>query len=204
MGWRFWRSDEPDEPAEPADDWRDVDVTIVDRPASTAPGSPLPCLNEGDPVRVGEQVHLATTFNLQLTTIRAITVAGVATDVLGTDQLGDVVLGDETDLTPVYRGSSLVTSDAEPGGWPDGSFIMQVQRAEARGDDALVVGRVAVGTSVEPGTNVMCSHSAGEEPPYVKVLAVEPAGDGEVGLLLGGVPAYRFRFGDEVIHIELP
>jgi hypothetical protein len=50
----------------------------------------------------------------------------------------------------------------------------------------------------------MCSHSAGEEPPYVEVLAVEPAGDGEVGVLLAGVPASRFRFGDEVIHVELP
>ena len=202
MGWRFWKSD--DEPAEPAEDWRDVDVLIFDEPAAKTPGSPLPCLNEGDPVRVGEQVHLATTFGFQLTTIRAITTAGVAADVLETDQLGDVVLGDEADLTQVYRGSSLVAADAERGGWPDGSFVMQVLRAEPRGDDALVVGRVAVGTSIEPGTRVICSHSAGEDPPYVEVLAVEPARDGAVGLLLAGVPASRFRFGDEVTHVELP
>jgi hypothetical protein len=32
MGWRFWRSDEDAE----ANDWREVDVTNIDRPASTA------------------------------------------------------------------------------------------------------------------------------------------------------------------------
>ena len=58
--------------------------------------------------------------------------AGVASDVLDIDQLGDVVLGDEIDLTPgLPRLLAASTSDAEPGGWPDGSFIMQVQRAEA-------------------------------------------------------------------------
>src|SRR5689334_16894742 len=102
MGWRFWRTDEPAE--ETAEVVRDYDVVVTDRPASTTPGSPLPCLNEGDPVRVGDPVSLSTTFSLQPTTIRAITVAGETIDVLDTDQLGDVVLGDEVDLTQVYRG----------------------------------------------------------------------------------------------------
>ena len=81
---------------------------------------------------------------------------------------------------------------------------MQVQRAEQRGDDALVVGKVAVGTAPPKGTRVICSTSAREDTPYLKVLAVEPAGAGEVGLLLGDVSAARFRFGDEVLHVELP
>jgi hypothetical protein len=39
---------------------------------------------------------------------------------------------------------------------------------------------------------------------HLKVLAVEAAGPGEVGLVLAGVAAARFRFGDEVTHVELP
>ncbi len=201
MGWRFWRSEEP---AEPVQGVRDYDVTVIDRPASTSPGSPLPCLNEGDPVRVGERVTLTTTFTFQPTTIRSITVAGVGSDVLDTDQLGDVVLGDEADLAEVYRSSSLIGPDEEAGGWPEGSFVMQVQRAEPRGDDALVFGRVAVGTTLRPGTHVTCSTSAREDTPYPEVLAVEPGGEGEVGLLLADVAAARFQFGDEVVHVELP
>ena len=80
---------------------------------------------------------------------------------------------------------------------------MQVLRAEPREDDALVVGQVAVGTS--PAGHPRDLQPLGrEDPPYLKVLAVEPARAGEVGLLLGDVSAARFRFGDEVLHVELP
>ena len=202
MGWRFWRTDSPsDEAAEVA---RDYDVVVTDRPASTTPGSPLPCLNEGDPVRVGERVTLSTTFAMQQATIVSITVAGVRADVLDTDQLGDVVLDEGVDLSEVYRSSSLIGPDEQPGGWPDGSFVMQVHRAEQRGDDALVVGKVAVGTTLRPGIRLTCSASGREDTPYPKLLHVEPAGDGLVGLVLADVSAARFQFGDEVVHVELP
>ena len=132
---------------------------------------------------------LTTTFTFQPTTIRSITVAGVDADVLDTDQLGDVVLGDEADLSEVYRSSSLHRPRRGAGRLAGRArSSMQVQRAEPRGDDALVIGRVAVGTTVRPGTHVTCSTSAREDTPYPEVLAVDPAGDGEVGLLLADVP----------------
>lgn len=201
MTWKFWQKDE----AAVEDDWRDVDVVVLDRPASTAPGSPLPCRNDGDPVRVGEVVALATTFAQQPTSIRAIRVGGAETDELATDQLGDVVLDDHLDLTQVYRGSSLVVDDGTTdAGWPAGSLVVQVQRTEQRGADALVTVRVAFG---EPraGLRLVTSHDDDTLPPLLEVLSVEAAQTtDEVGLLLEGVPADRLRLGDQLTHVELP
>ena len=201
MGWRFWqKGDEVAGPAE-EDDWRDVDVVVLDRPASTAPGAPLPCRNDGDPVRVGEPVALSTTFTHQPTTIRAIRVNGVESDVLGSDQLGDVVLGDEVDLGHVYRGSSLVVD--EEGDWPEGSLVVQVQRAEQRGEDALVSVRIAFGAA-RPGLRLVTSHDDDRLPPLLEVVSVEPgAGSEEVELVLRKVPADRFQLGDQLTHVEL-
>lgn len=202
MGWRFWQEDDEVAGLAAEDGWRDVDVVVLDRPASTTPGAPLPCRNEGDPVRVGEQVALSTTFTHQPTTIRAIRVNGAESDVLGGDQLGDVVLGDEVDLTQVFRGSSLVVD--EDGDWPEGSLVVQVQRAEQRDEDALVVVRVAFGTA-RPGLRLVTSHDDDRLPPLLEVVSVEPGqGSEEVGLVLRKVPADRFRLGDQLTHVELP
>jgi hypothetical protein len=212
MGWQFWKSDDRVDLVERGEPAREWDISVVDRPASTAPGSPLPCVNDGDPVRLGERVTLVTTFAHQRTMIRSITVDGEPADVLDTDERGDVVLGDDADLSRVYRSSSILGPDEpgpdEPdGAWPDGSFVMQVLRAEQQGKDALVVGKVAIGTSLERGTRVICTTSPDEDPAYLKVLAVDPAQFhvyAEVKLLLAKADASRFRFGDEVTHVELP
>jgi hypothetical protein len=34
----------------------EIYVTVMDPPPATTPGAPLPCYNEGDPVRVGDEV----------------------------------------------------------------------------------------------------------------------------------------------------
>ena len=109
------------------------------------------------------------------------------------------MLDDGVDLSEVFRGGELVSpSDTrvEPTG-----FTMQVLRAEPRGTDALVVGRVARGR-IAVGDLALATHGRDEQTVRRRVLAVEPMGaelgTAIVGLVIEGRAAHRYLYGDEV------
>jgi hypothetical protein len=75
-------------------------------------------------------------------------------------------------------------------------LVMQVLRAEPRGADALVVGRVAHG-QITVGALVVTTHGSDEQTTSHRVLAVEPMGE-ELGLVIEGRAADRYLYGDQV------
>jgi hypothetical protein len=189
------REDEPE-------DEQDLFLELLERPASTEPGTPLRVVNSGTLVRVGDAVTLITAYATQPTTVRRLLVDGAevteAAESVGfeTERL-EVVLGD-VDLTDVYRSSWIGNPDDRHDDRTYETFAIQVLRAEPRGKDALVVGRLLHGIPAA-GRLVSCTEDLEEaRVPTAKVKDVEPAGEGEVALVLKGQPAERFLVGDRV------
>jgi hypothetical protein len=174
-------------------------LDVVERPVSTAPGTPLHCVQNGDPLRVGAPVALVTASGPQVTSVVSLTVGGTPVDVVeeGDDEAVhvQVVLGDGVDLREVRRSSwigdpGVTTADR-------GDFVFEIEHAEPRGRDVLVVGRTLVGTPPE-GKEVSCTEVV-DNSWYVRarLKQVETVGD-RVGLVLKGLPAERFEPGDLV------
>ncbi|MGL4174504.1 MAG: hypothetical protein ACRCSN_00385 [Dermatophilaceae bacterium] len=173
----------------------EIYLTITRTPTDTKPGSPLWCVNEGrHPVRVGTDVLvLGSVFRQQSARIVAMSRDGAAVDTLDHDEEAEVVL-DDVDLSAIFRGGCLIHPDGDASNPAD--FAMEVQRAEPRGNDAFVVGRVHHG-ELAVGDEVTMTVGVGEEVRFRRVLAVEPVGD-ELGVLVEGRPAGLYQYGDEV------
>ncbi len=179
----------------------EIYLTVMDPPAATTPGTPLPCYNEGDPVRVGDEVLVfGSTFVQQPGRIMAMTRDGAPVETLEHGEEAEVVLDDGVDLTEVFRGGCLVAPGEIRAQSPTG-FTMQVLRAEPRGADALVVGRVSQGV-LEVGDTVVPTHGSDEETTFRTVLAVEPVDDG-LGVVIEGRAAASYLFGDEVSKVGI-
>ena len=177
-----------------------IEVTIMDSPVATTPGTPLSCYNEGDPVRVGDAVQVfGSLFVDQPGRIMAMTRDGVPIDTLDYGEEAEVVLDDGVDLSEVYRGGALVNAGETRVQNPN-VFIMQVLRAEQRGADALVIGRVGQG-QVTPGGTVFATHGSDEQTVRRRLLSVEPMGE-ELGLVIEGRAADRYLPGDQVSTIK--
>ncbi|WP_426247329.1 hypothetical protein [Nocardioides sp. LHG3406-4] len=209
MGWRFWAAEkseaetslealqEEDSSSAGGDG---IMVSVVETPADRAPGSPLSCLNEGDPVHVGDRVQLATSFGVQETSIVSITCEGAPSVTLRYDERGEIVLDSTTDLSDVYRTSCLMdpnTSDAVP----DGGFLLQVHTAEQRDKDVYVVGRAS--GRVTQGRTAVVSPWTDPRERFAKVKEVEELPDGRIGVLLAKRDASTFEFGDEVQYFAV-
>lgn len=209
MGWRFWTSDksEADKSLEALqggrktrDQWLadiedEIFVTLTDNPTDRSPGSPLPCLNEGGTVRVGDRVQLCTTFATQETSIVSMSRDGVPIRSLEIDERADVVLVSAADLTDVYRTSYLQdagTVDDQD----ERAFVLQVHSAEQRDRDVYVVGRAS--GHVEPGAETIVSPWIDPAKRFAEVRTVDQLPDGRVGLLLAKRDASTFEHGDEV------
>ena len=178
----------------------EIEVTITDPPAATTAGTPLSCYNEGDPVRVGDAVQVfGSLFVDQPGRIMAMTRDGVPIETLDYGEQAEVVLDDGVDLSEVYRGGCLAAAGETRARNPS-FFVMQVLRAEPRGADALVIGRVA-GGQVTPGDLAIATHGRDEQTTTRRVLAVEPMGE-ELGLVIEGRAADRYLPGDQVSTIK--
>jgi hypothetical protein len=174
----------------------EVYVTVIDAPAATTPGAPLSCYNEADPVRVGDEVRVfGSPFVDQPGRIMAMTRDGAPIVTLENGEEAYVVLDDGVDLGEVFRGGYLVNPSERPIENPKG-FAMQVLRAEPRGSDALVVGRVAHGQATV-GEMAVATHGSDEQTTFRRLLAVEPMGE-ELGLVIEGRAAERYLYGDVV------
>jgi hypothetical protein len=173
----------------------EIYVTVMEPPAATTPGTPLSCYNESDPVRVGQEVQVfGSTFVQQRGRIMGMTRDGAPIDTLEYGEEAEVVLDDGVDLGEVFRGGCLVSpSDTRV---QSTHFTMQVLRAEPRGADALVVGRVASG-QIAVNDMVIATHGSDEQTTTRRVLAVEPMG-AELGIVIEGRAADRYLYGDEV------
>ena len=173
----------------------EIYVTVMEPPTATTPGTPLSCYNESDPVRVGQEVQIfGSTFVEQRGRIMGMTRDGAPIDTLEYGEEAEVVLDDGVDLSEVFRGGCLVSpSDTRV---QSTHFTMQVLRAEPRGADALVVGRVASG-QIAVNDMVIATHGSDEQTTIRRVLAVEPMG-AELGIVIEGRAADRYLYGDEV------
>jgi hypothetical protein len=173
----------------------EIYVTVWESPTVTTPGTPISCYNESDPVRVGQEVQVfGSTFVEQRGRIMAMTRDGVPIETLEYGEKAEVVLDDGVDLGEVFRGGCLVSpSDTRV---ESTHFTMQVLRAEPRGADALVVGRVASG-QIAVGDMTIATHGGDEQTVPRRVLAVEPMG-AELGVVIEGRAAHSYLYGDEV------
>jgi hypothetical protein len=210
VGWfsRDRRSDAErslDDLAEdPVEDDEDITLWVRERPASTAPGTRLLCEQSGTTVRVGQPVSLITGTGTQVTSVIALYVDGDPVAEVSEYDLGvevEVVLADDADLGVVRRsswiaGPELTLADLY-------TFVFEVERAEPRGSDALVVGRILKGKPTKWWPVRVSPAREEESPPETKIKKVEDVGD-RVGLVLKGLPAERFEPGDWVTWTEPP